>query len=169
MFGTTGVLPTAVMFTLPIDASETSLANFISDLSAENTAKSCNQADSANWNRLIGSTIEFQKCALERDPLCFDEIYPCAQCCRNDVNNFGVSCWDDMYTRGRCCTGATASPIPPAAAPAVLQPALPTSSPKLESTCAKNIGCFDIFYPCDSCCGTGLSIYGQSCWDEVCY
>jgi len=45
-------------------------------------------------------------CLFERDPTCFDWMYPCDKCCTSDLSITGGSCWDTFYTKSRCCTNS---------------------------------------------------------------
>ena len=44
-----------------------------------------------------------------KDPTCFDAIYNCSECCNTGKNANGVSCWNTVFTRARCCADATMS------------------------------------------------------------
>lgn len=48
----------------------------------------------------LGQPGELQ-CA--KDVGCFDQTYPCEQCCNTGKDVNGFSCWDQVYTRERCC------------------------------------------------------------------
>ena len=52
------------------------------------------------------------ECPLSKDDSCFDHKWPCTICCETDKNRDGDLCWDQNYTKDRCCRQ------PPAPAPA---------------------------------------------------
>jgi hypothetical protein len=115
-------------------------------------------------------------CPYERDSVCFDGTYPCEQCCTTGLSIRGDSCWDGYYTKSRCCKGATEVVPPPTPSPTNfpaeevlslgLTPA-PVYAPALTCPFALDNECFSSTYPCEQCCRTDKSVWGDSCWDEV--
>lgn len=106
-------------------------------------------------------------CVYQKDSLCFDSLYPCESCCTTDKGKNGVSCWDELYTKFKCCKGVSA---PQTATPTT---ASPTASPvefssfftKPPSPTLAMLNCFDYFYPKDQCCTVGRGILGDTCWN----
>lgn len=98
---------------------------------------------------------EQAKAQCAKDPSCFDELYPCTQCCALSYSHKGMPCWDFYYTAARCCASKVQS-----APEATFLEAMPPDS------CAKDPSCFDDQYPCTSCCATGQSPKKDMCWDK---
>jgi hypothetical protein len=48
-------------------------------------------------------------CPYEKDASCFNENYPCKQCCETGISKIGAAyagtCWDAIYSYDRCCLG----------------------------------------------------------------
>ena len=45
-----------------------------------------------------------------RDKSCFDANYDCESCCARDRATNGAPCWDEVYSRSRCCSSFLSSP-----------------------------------------------------------
>lgn len=55
-------------------------------------------------------------CKYVKDTECFNEFYPCQECCAGSGLSpyYGSSCFDHQYTRARCCSsGVTSGPATP--------------------------------------------------------
>merc|ERR1711871_35080 len=104
-------------------------------------------------------------CPYNKDTACWGGIYVCEQCCTTGTSTFGTSCWDDVFTSSRCCKNVVpGTPVfvpPPAFVPTPVTPAVCPYDNGVT-------GCFNVLYPCETCCTTGRDKSGTiSCWDAT--
>ena len=86
--------------------------------------------------------------------------------CAQYLAQCGNPAWAD-FMRSSCAlscnlcgqAAAATTPVPKVNTPAPVAPTL------VAEVCEKDKLCFDAVYTCISCCGTGLSLQGATCWD----
>ena len=121
-------------------------------------SRCCNSAPPAAATPVpTQAPVPFNSCAADNS--CFDANYECAGCCATGRAKNGQGCWTEVYTRDRCCNDAAVVTTP-------TRPTVPVV-PTIAIGCAKDTACFDANYVCDTCCATGVSKNGASCWTAV--